>query len=324
MKAMTRSVYGPAEALELRTLDRPSIGDEDVLVEVRAAAVDPGVWIFMTGRPYAVRLASGLRRPKVPVLGVDVAGVVSAVGARVTRFRPGDEVYGAAGSGSFAEFASAKESQLAAKPAGVSFTQAAVTPVSGATALSSVLTARVRAGQRVLITGAGGGVGSFAVQLAVASGASVTGVCSASKAGLVRSLGADEVIDYARDEIDRDGARYDVVLDLAGSRPLSVLRRAVKPRGTIALVGGGHAGGRIMGGFQRQMAAPLISPFLSQRLCGVTSFVRAAELEELTRRIESGQLVPVVGATYALADAADAIRDHTESRSAGKVAVTVP
>ncbi|MDI6098166.1 NAD(P)-dependent alcohol dehydrogenase [Actinoplanes sp. NEAU-A12] len=324
MRAIARSAYGPAEALRLGTVDRPSIGDEEVLVEVRAAAVDPGVWIFMTGRPYAVRLASGLRRPKAPVLGVDVAGVVSAVGARVTRFRPGDEVYGASGSGSFAEFASARQTQLAAKPAGVSFAQAAVTPVSGVTALRSVRAAHVRPGQRVLITGAGGGVGSFAVQLAKACGASVTGVCSTSKVETVRAWGADEVIDYARDEIDRDGARYDVILDLAGSRPLSLLRRAAKPRGTIVLVGGGHAEGRIMGGFQRQMAAPLISPFLSQRLCGVTAFVRTAELEELTDYIDEGRLVPAVGATYALADAADAIRDHAASRFAGKVAITVP
>jgi NADPH:quinone reductase-like Zn-dependent oxidoreductase len=324
MKAIARSVYGPARTLELRTVDRPSIGDGEVLVDVRAAGVDPGVWIFMTGRPYAVRLASGLRRPRVPVLGLDVAGVVSAVGARITRFRPGDEVYGTCRSGSFAEFASARERQLAAKPASLSFAQAAAVPVSGVTALQCMRDARVRPGQQVLITGAGGGVGSFAVQLAKAYGAGVTGVCSTSKIDLVRSLGADDVVDYTREEIDRDGARYDVILDLAGSRPLSLLRRAAKPRATIALVGGGHARGRFMGGFQRQMAAPLISLFMSQRLRGVTAVVRDAELDELTRHIDAGRVVPAVGATYALADAADAIRDHAASRSAGKVVVTVP
>ncbi|MFI7539944.1 NAD(P)-dependent alcohol dehydrogenase [Actinoplanes sp. NPDC049599] len=323
MQVIAQNAYGPAEVLKPRTMDRPSIGDDEVLVEVRAAGVDPGVWIVMTGRPYAARLAFGLRRPRVPVRGMDVAGVVSAVGTRVTRFRPGDEVYGVCESGSFAEYAAAKETRLAVKPANISFVQAAATPVSGVTALKSIRDGRVRAGQRVLITGAGGGIGSFAVQLAKAHGASVTGVCSTSKVELVRSLGADEVIDYTRDEIDRDGGRYDVILDLAGNRPLSLLRRAATPKGTIALVGGGHAKGRIMGGFQRQMAAPVISPFLSQRLCGVTALVRTPELEELTGLIESGRVTPHVGNTYALADAAEAIRDLAASRSAGKIVITV-
>jgi NADPH:quinone reductase-like Zn-dependent oxidoreductase len=324
MKAIAQNRYGPAEVLALRDIDKPPVGDREVLVEVRAAGVDPGVWIAMTGRPYAARLAFGLRRPRVPVRGMDVAGVVAAVGAGVTRFRPGDEVYGTCDTGSFAEYATAREKRLAVKPGTVSFAQAAATPVSGVTALVSVRDGgRVRPGQRVLITGAGGGVGSFAVQIAKAYGAGVTGVCSASKAELVRSLGADDVIDYATDEIDRDGPRYDVVIDTAGNRPLSLLRRAATPRGTIALVGGGHARGRILGGFQRQMAAPLISPFLSQRLRGVTAIVRAAELAELTRLVESGQVTPAVGGTYALADAAEAIRDLSASRTAGKLVVTV-
>jgi NADPH:quinone reductase-like Zn-dependent oxidoreductase len=323
MRAMTREVYGQAEVLRLRAVDPPVAGDEEVLVEVRAAAVDPGVRIYLTGRPYAVRLAAGLRRPRVPVLGLDVAGVVSAVGARVTRFRPGDEVYGVCRSGSFAELAVARESQLAAKPAGLSFAQAAAVPVSGVTAQRAVRDARVRPGHRVLITGAGGGVGSFAVQLARAAGASVTGVCSAAKADLVRSLGAGDVIDYTRAEVDRDGPAYDVVLDLAGSRPLSLLRRATKPGGTIALVGGGHAKGRVLGGFQRQMAAPLISLMVSQRVLGITAFVRAAELAELTGHIDAGRLVAAVGATYPLADVAEAIGDHVASRSAGKIVIAV-
>ncbi len=218
MKAMARTVYGPTQVLKLTTLAKPTVGDEEVLIEVRAAGVDPGVWIFMTGRPYAVRLACGLRRPKVPVLGMDVAGVVSAVGARVTQFQVGDEVYGTCNSGSFAEYATAKQRQLAWKPTNISFAQAAVTPVSGVTALQSVRNSSVQPGQRVLITGAGGGVGSFAVQLAKASGARVTGVCSSAKIDFVRSLGADDVIDYTREEIDKSGAEYDVIIDLAGSR----------------------------------------------------------------------------------------------------------
>ncbi|WP_239135483.1 NAD(P)-dependent alcohol dehydrogenase [Actinoplanes derwentensis] len=321
---MTRRTYGEADVLESSIVDPPAVADDEVLIEVRAAAVDPGVWIFMTGRPWAVRLASGIRRPRIPILGLDVAGVISAVGARITRFRAGDEVYGTCRSGSFAEFATARETQLAIKPSGISFAQAAATPVSGVTALTSIRTAGVRPGHHVLITGAGGGVGSFAVQLAKARGATVTGVCSTSKADLVRSLGADAVIDYTAEEIDKDGAVYDVILDLAGSRPLSLLRRAAKPRATIALVGGGHTKGRVMGGFHRQMAAPLIAPFLSQKLKGVTSFVRVPELEELTRHIESGTLTPTVGATYPLAEAAEALRDHTTSRSPGKIAITVP
>jgi len=323
MKAIAQDTYGPAGVLSLREIERPPVGDEEVLVEVRAAGVDAGVWVLMTGRPYAARLFLGLRRPRVPVRGMDVAGVVTAVGARVTRFRPGDEVYGTCETGSYAEFATARQGRLAAKPAGLSFEQAAATPVSGLTALQSVRDARVQAGQRVLVTGAGGGVGSFAVQLAKAYGAQVTGVCSTSKVELVRSLGADDVIDYTKDEIDRDGPRYDVIIDIGGSRPLSLLRRAATPRGTIALVGGGHAKGRIMGGFQRQMAAPLISMFLSQRLCGVTSRTRAADLEELTRLIDAGQVTPAVGGTYALADAPEAIRDLAAGRTAGKVVITV-
>lgn len=323
MKAVTRHAYGPESVLEVRDVDRPVVRDDDVLVEVRAAALDPGVWIFMTGRPYAVRIASGVFRPRNPVLGLDVAGVVAAVGARVTRFRPGDEVYGTGRSGSFAELVTAKEKQLAAKPAALSFVEAAAVPVSGVTALQSVRRAGVRPGHRVMVTGAGGGVGSYAVQLAVAAGADVTGVCSGGKADLVRSLGAADVVDHTREEIDRDGPRYDVLVDLAGCRPLPVLRRAVRPRGTIALVGGGHARGRVMGGFQRLMAAPLISVFMSQRLVGVSSVVRAAELDELSGHIEAGRLRPVIGATYDLADAAEAMRDHAASRSPGKVVLTL-
>jgi NADPH:quinone reductase-like Zn-dependent oxidoreductase len=323
VKAIAQDVYGSAEVLELRDIDQPPVGDEEVLIEVRAAGVDPGVWIVMTGRPYAARLAFGLRRPKVAVRGLDVAGVVTAVGSRVTRFSPGDEVYGTCETGSFAEYATAQEQRLAIKPANISFTQAAATPVSGVTALQSIRDGRVQPGQRVLITGAGGGIGSFAVQLVKAYGGSVTGVCSTSKVDLVRSLGADDIIDYTKHEIDRDGARYDVIIDTAGNRPLSLLRRAATPSGTIALVGGGHAKGRIMGGFQRQMAAPLLSLFVSQRVCGVTARVRAGALQELSRLIESGKVTPAVGGTYALADAPDAIRHLAQGHPAGKVVVTV-
>jgi NADPH:quinone reductase-like Zn-dependent oxidoreductase len=323
VRAIARDGYGTADVLELRDIDKPGADGGEVLVEVRAAGVDPGVWIFMTGRPLAVRLASGPRRPKVAVLGRAVAGVVAAVGAGVTRLRPGDEVYGTCHSGSFAEYATAREGRLALKPANVTFAQAAAIPISAVTALQSLRDARVRAGQHVLVIGAAGGVGTFAVQLAKARGADVTGVCSTAKVDLVRSIGADHVIDYTRREIDHAGPRYDVVIDTAGNRPLSLLRAATTPRGTIALVGGGHAAGRLLGGFQRQMAAPLLSLFGSQRVCGVTGRERHEDLDELTPLVESGAVTPVIDRTYPLADAADAIRYLAQGHPAGKIVLTV-
>ncbi|GIF16256.1 NAD(P)-dependent alcohol dehydrogenase [Actinoplanes teichomyceticus] len=323
MRAIVRDSYGPADALELRDVSRPPLGEHDVLVRVRAAAVDPGVWIFMTGRPLAVRLAAGLRRPRVAGLGRDVAGVVAQTGAAVTDLRPGDEVYGTCRTGSLAEYAVARQHRLARKPAGLTFEQAAAVPVSAVTALQSLRAARVGAGHRVLVIGAGGGVGTFAVQLARASGAVVTGVCSGAKAELVRSLGAEHVIDYTRQEITDGGARHDAVIDTAGNRPLPVLRRAVTERGTIALVGGGHMRGRWLGGFQRQLAAPLLSRFGTARVCGVTAREGRQSLEELTPLLESGAVTPVVGRTYPLADAAAAIRELAQGHPTGKIVVVV-
>ena len=325
MKAIVQDVYGSADVLELRDIGRPSIGAGEVLIQVRAAGVDPGVWHLMTGEPYLVRaMGFGLRKPKVAVRGRDLAGVVEAVGAGVTRFRPGEEVYGTSERGSFAEYAAAPEQRLAPKPANISFEQAAVTPISGVTALQGVRDCgRVQPGQRVMVIGAAGGVGSFAVQIAKAFGARVTGVCSTSKAGLVRSLGADDVIDYTHDEIDGTGARYDVVIDTAGNRPLSLLRRAMTPHGTLVLVGGEHGGGRVLGGFDRQFRAPLVSIFVSQRLRGLVAKERAVDLEAITGLIETGAVTPVIDRTYSLADAPDAIRYLAGGHAAGKVAVTV-
>ena len=325
MKAIVQDVYGSAGVLKLRDIARPSIGDGEVLVRVRAAGVDPGVWHLMTGEPYLVRVMGfGLRKPKVRVRGRDVAGVVEAAGARVTRFGPGDEVYGTCESGSFAEYAAAREERLASKPASVSFEQAAVVPISGVTALQAVRDCgRVQPGHQVVVIGAAGGVGSFAVQIAKASGARVTGVCSTSKADLVRSLGAGDVIDYTHDEVGCNGARYDVVIDTAGNRPLSLLRRAMTPRGTLVLVGGEHGGGRVLGGFDRQLGAPLVSMFVGQRLRGLVAKERAEDLEAMTRLIESGDVTPVIDRTYALSDAPDAIRYLAEGHAAGKVVVTV-
>jgi NADPH:quinone reductase-like Zn-dependent oxidoreductase len=325
MKAIAQDAYGSADALRLRDIGRPPIGDDEILVQVRAAGLDPGVWHLMTGQPYLVRaMGFGLRKPKVAVRGRDVAGVAETVGARVTRFRPGDEVYGTCESGSFAEYAAAREERLAAKPASLSFEQAAVVPISGVTALQAVRDCgRVQPANQVMVIGAAGGVGSFAVQIAKALGAKVTGVCSTSKAGLVRSLGAGDVIDYARDEIDRDGPRYDVVIDTAGNRPLPLLRRAIKPHGTLVLVGGEHGGGRLLGGFDRQLRAPLASIFTPQRLRGLIAKERAEDLITLSELIESGKITPVMDRAYALADAPDAIRYLAEGHATGKVVVTI-
>jgi NADPH:quinone reductase-like Zn-dependent oxidoreductase len=325
VKAIVQDGYGSADVLQLRDIGWPSIGDGDVLVQVRAAGVDPGVWHLMTGEPYLVRaMGFGLRKPKVAVRGRDVAGVVEAVGGRVTRFRPGDEVYGTCESGSFAEYAAAPQNRLAAKPANISFEQAATVPISGVTALQGVRDCgRLRRGEQVMVIGAAGGVGSFAVQIAKAFGATVTGVCSTSKADLVRSLGADDVLDYTHDEIDCNGARYDVVIDTAGNRPLSLLRRAMTPHGRLVVVGGEHGGGRVLGGFDRQLRAPLVSMFAGQRLRGLIAKERAEDLDALTRLIESGAVTPVIDRTYALADAPDAIRYLAEGHAAGKAVVTV-
>jgi NADPH:quinone reductase-like Zn-dependent oxidoreductase len=288
---------------------------------VHAAGLDRGTWHLMTGTPYAVRLATGLRRPRQPVPGLDLAGTVVAVGAAVTRFAVGDEVYGI-GTGTFAEYALAKEGKLAAKPATLSLEQAATVAVSGLTALQSVVDiADVRPGQRVLVTGASGGVGSYAVQIAVAAGAEVTGVCSAAKADLVRSLGAAHVLDYARDDIAEVSDRYDVIIDIAGDVPLSRLRRALAPTGTAVLVGSENAGQ--ITGMSRQLCGLVMSLFSRQRLTMRVPRDRAADLEPLAALIEAGRVRPSVGATYELADAADAMRDLVAGRVRGKVAIVV-
>ncbi|HKT03338.1 MAG TPA: NAD(P)-dependent alcohol dehydrogenase [Rugosimonospora sp.] len=325
MKAITQDRYGSAEVLEFRDIDPPAPGAGEVLVRVRAAGVDPGVWHLMTGRPYLVRaFGFGVRRPRTRVRGRDLAGVVESVGAGVTGFQAGDEVYGTCDGGSYAEYATAPVHRLARKPGNISFEQAAVTPVSGVTALQAVRDcAAVRAGQRVMVIGAAGGVGSFAVQLAKAFGATVTAVCGPAKAELVRALGADEVIDYTREEIDRDGPRYDVVIDTAGNRTLATLRRAMAARSTLVLVGGEGGRGRLLGGFDRQLRAPLLSPFVPQRLRPLTAKENAADLDTLTRLIESGAVTPRLDRAYPLVQAPEAIRYLAEGHAAGKVAIAI-
>jgi NADPH:quinone reductase-like Zn-dependent oxidoreductase len=321
MRAVLQDGYGTSSVLHLGRVGIPVIGDSDVLVEVRAAGLDRGTEHLMTGKPYAMRLATGIRHPKNPVPGRDVAGIVADIGSAVTRFAVGDEVYGVA-PGSFAEYAVARETQLARKPANLSFTQAAVVPVSAATALRALVdVGRVQSGQSVLVTGASGGVGSYAVQLAKAFGAEVTGVCSTAKADLVRSLGADHVIDYSRDDFADGSRRYDLVIDIAGNPSLKRLRRALRPRGTAVFVGGEDAGAIV--GMGRQLRGVLLSVFVRQRLALLLTRERGSDYERLTEMIESGQLVPSIDSTYPLEDVPLAVRQLEGGHVRGKVAITV-
>jgi NADPH:quinone reductase-like Zn-dependent oxidoreductase len=323
MKAIVQDRYGSPDVLRLGEIDTPVVGDDEVLVRVHAAGLDQGVWHLMAGLPYPVRLAGfGLRAPKNPVRGYDVAGRVEAVGGSVTRFQPGDEVFGTC-HGSFAEYASARADRLAPKPANLSFEQAAAVPISGYAALQAVRDqGKVRPGQRVLIIGAGGGVGTFAVQLAKAFGAEVTGVCSTTKTDLVRSIGADRVIDYTREDFADDPKRYDVILDIAGNRSLSHLRRALAPEGTLVIVGG-EGGGRWLGGNDRQLRALVLSRFVRQTLGTWISTERKEDLEALHELLEAGKVTPVIDRTFPLSEVPEAIRYLRDGRARGKVVITV-
>jgi 2-desacetyl-2-hydroxyethyl bacteriochlorophyllide A dehydrogenase len=323
MKAIVHDTYGSADVLELRDIDKPAVSDDDLLVRVYAAGVDPGVWHLMTGLPYLVRLMGyGVRRPKFGVPGLDFAGRVEAVGRNVTQVKPGDEVFGT-GTGSFAEYALAKEDKVAPKPVNLTFEQAAAVPVSAVTALHGLRDqARIQPGQKVLIIGAAGGVGSFAVQVAKAFGAHVTGVCSTTKMDLVRSIGADDVIDYTREDFAESGQRYDVILDTAGNRSVSHLRRALRPHGTLSIVGG-EGGGRWTGGFERALRALMLSPFVRQRLRGLISKENRADLLVLRQLIEAGKVTPVIDRTYPLSEAPEAIRYLAAGHARGKTVITV-
>ncbi|MEG3631429.1 NAD(P)-dependent alcohol dehydrogenase [Streptomyces poriticola] len=326
MKAIVQDRYGTADVLEFRDIGKPvADGDEDVLVRVHAAGVDAGAWHLMTGLPYPVRLMGfGLRRPKHPVRGWDFAGTVEAVGGRVTRFRPGDEVFGTS-DGSWAEYTCTRADRIAPKPPGVTFEQAAVLPASGCTALQALRDAgKVRQGQQILVIGAGGGVGTYAVQLAKnVYGATVTGVCGGpAKAELVRSLGADHVIDYTREDFTEAGRRYDLILDTAGNRPLSRLRRALAPRGTVVLVGG-EEGGKLLGGMQRNLAGAVLSLFGGQNFRGLMAAAAPEDLQFLAERTAVGEIAPVITRTYPLSDAADAVRHWERGHMRGKLVITV-
>lgn len=323
MKAIVQDTYGSTDVLQLRDIAQPAITDDEVLVRVHAAGVDRGVWHLMTGLPYPIRLAGyGLRAPKNPVPGMDLAGVVESVGNDVTRFQPGDEVFGI-GQGAYAQYARARENKLAPKPANLTLEQAAVIAISGLTALQGLRNhGEVEPGHKVLIIGASGGVGTYAVQLAKAFGAEVTAVCSTTKVDLVRSLGADHVIDYTRDDFAERDRRYDVILDIGGNSSLSHLRRALTPKGTLVITGG-ETGGRWLGGYDRQLRALLLYRFVGQKLRSFISSENHEDMIVLTELIETGKVTPVIDRTYPLTEAPKAIRYLEEGHARGKVVITI-
>ena len=322
MRAIVQDSYGSAEVLRSARIDRPEIADGEVLLRVHAAGLDRGTWHVMAGRPYLMRiLGFGFSRPKNRVAGLDVAGTVVAIGAAVTKFQVGDEVFGIS-RGSFAEYAAAREDKLAHKPASCTFEQAAVVGVSGGTALQSLAAGRVQAGQRVLIIGASGGVGSYAVQLATAFGAEVTGVCSMGKLDLVRSLGAQHVVDYTREDFADGSHYYDLIIDIAGNSPLSRLRRALTPTGTAVIVGG-ESKGNLTGGIDRQLRALILTPFVGQRLTGLASKERSSDLEVLADMIEAGKVTPSIGRSYSLDQVPEAMRHLEAGLVKGKTAIII-
>jgi NADPH:quinone reductase-like Zn-dependent oxidoreductase len=324
MLAIVQDRYGEADdVLRLGEIDRPAIDDDEALVRVRAAGVDRGVWHLMTGRAYLIRLAGyGIRKPKTRVRGREVAGTIVAVGKGVTTRHVGEEVFGIA-EGSFAQYASARVDKLAPKPPSLSFEQAAAVPVSALTALQALRDrGQVKAGQKVLIIGASGGVGTYAVQIAKALGAEVTGVCSTAKVDLVKAIGADHVIDYTHEDIANGEHRYEVILDIAGNRPLPQLRRALTSRGTLVLVGG-EAGGKWLGGMDRVLRTVIRSLFVCQQLRTLIVSENADDLLVLTELIESGSVTPVVDRTYPLKETATAVGYMQDGHARGKVVIIV-
>jgi NADPH:quinone reductase-like Zn-dependent oxidoreductase len=324
MKAITQTAFGSADVLQLCEVPRPSPRTGDVLVRVCAASPNPWDWHFMRGLPYISRLAgAGLRKPRNPILGSDVAGQVESVGAEVTQFHAGDEVIGFVGAGAFAEYVSVPEGFLGPKPANLTFEQAATIPLAGMTALQGLRdVGQVRAGQHVLIIGASGGVGAFAVQIAKHLGASVTGVCSTRNLALVRSLGADNVIDYTRDDVTRMDVTYDVVFQLAGTTSPRALRRLLAPSGRLVL-SSGDSTGRIIGPMSRMIKAAVLSPFVGQTLRPLTTTRSRQDLDHLKELIEGGGLTPVIERTYPLSAAADAVRHLESGHVRGKLAISV-
>jgi NADPH:quinone reductase-like Zn-dependent oxidoreductase len=327
MKAMVNMKYGPPDVLELTEVENPIPKDDEVLLKVHTASVNPADWHLLRGTPYIARLQLGLRKPKDKVLGCDVAGWVEAVGRNVTMLRPGDEVFGSPfmhGFGAFAERVSVSEDLLAPKPATLSFEQAAAVPLAASTALQGLRDhGGIEPGQKVLIIGASGGVGTFAVQIAKSFDAEVTGVCSTRNVELVRSLGADHIIDYTKADFTRSGQKYDLVFQLAGTRSPSECRRALTSKGTLVLISG-ESDGRWIGPVNRIIKALVLSPFVGQKMASFTVKPNKADLQFLKQLIEAGTLTPVIDRTYPLAEVSEAIRYLENGRARGKVVIRVP
>jgi NADPH:quinone reductase-like Zn-dependent oxidoreductase len=321
MKAIVQRRYGSPEVVRFEEVDKPLVKDDEVLVRVRAAAVNIGDWHLLRGVPYVIRLVAGLRGPRRSIPGLDIAGDVESVGARVKQFRVGDEVFGWC-KGAFAEFAAATEDSLLTKPANLTFEQSAAVGDSAFTAMAAVRDqGKVQSGQRVLINGASGGVGTFAVQIAKSFGANVTAVCSTQNLDQVRSIGADRVIDYTEEDFTQTAERYDVILDLVGSRSLSACRRAITPRGTYVIVGVKDMGRWL--GLGRQFKALLLSPFVGQRMRVFVVRHNKEDLAVLKELVEAGKVVPVIDTRFALSDAADALRYQGEGHARGKIVLVV-
>ncbi len=327
MKAIRFDRYGSPDVLELRDVEMPAVGDDELLVRVRAASVNPLDWHFMRGMPYAVRLLAGLTQPKASArkLGADMAGVVEAVGRNVSAFRPGDEVFGGLEErGCLGEYITIGEAgAVVRKPASLTFEQAAAVPVAGCTALQALRDkGHLQPGQKVLVNGASGGVGTFVVQIAKALGAVVTGVCSSNNTQLVASLGADHVIDYAKADFTRARGQYDLLIDVAGSRSLSATRRVLQRSGVLVGVGGPNKG-RFVGPLSRSLRMAMLSPAVSQRMVFFLAQQNNADLTVLRELIESAKVTPIVDRTYPLTEAADAMRYLEEGHARGKVVVTM-
>jgi NADPH:quinone reductase-like Zn-dependent oxidoreductase len=323
MKAVVQDKYGPPHVLELREIDKPVVKDDEVLVRVRAASANPADWHFMRGLPYIMRPQAGLGKPKNSVLGRDIAGQVERVGKDVTRYRPGDEVFANVETGGFAEYACVSEGFVGLKPANLTVEQAAAVPLAALTALQGLRDAgQLQPEQKVLIIGASGGVGTFAVQIAKSFGAEVTGVCSTKNVEMVRSLGADHVIDYTQEDFTQSGQKYDLIFQLAGTRSPSDCRRALTSKGTL-LLSSGESRGRLIGPVGRMIKAAVLSPFVSQKLGAFLAKPNQDDLQFLKELIEAGKVKPVIDRTYPLSEAPDAIRYLEEGHARGKVVITV-
>jgi len=324
MKAIVYSNYGSPDVLRCEEIEKPTAGDNEVLIKVRAASVNPYDWHFMRGMPYLLRIRAGLRKPKVTRLGVDVAGQVETVGRNVTQFKPGDEVFGLC-RGAFAEYACASESKLARKQENMTFEQAASVPIAGLTALQGLRDkGKIQPGQKVLINGAAGGVGTFAVQIAKSFGANVTGVCGTRNVAMVRSIGADHVIDYTREDFTKREQRYDLILDCVANHSLSAFRRVLSPKGNYIMVGAADGGGRWMIGLlARLIKALVLSWFVSQKLGMVGAKTNKEDLTIMRELMESGKITPVIDKCYRLSEVPEAIRYLEEGHARGKVVITL-